>query len=341
MHIDLSVINSTIQTNFSRRNAVQTQGQYKSTESHYIIFCKLYDKDINSINNIEERLCQFLTWKQLCVGIGWSAMRGHLYAVRSFYAENNIHIDVDSKSMRKAHGLIRAEKLRNPGGDGAKPVTIDMLKKWIKCMSNDKEYNKHDSNVWIASWLSAFFGMKRISEYTFNPDKLKNVLVQDLSFEFEPTKNEFEQSSYCILNRRKGKTYQFGGDLYAVYLCTCNDGPCALCTFIELIKLRTINKKYDQIKGNNLLEFSDGSVLNKYSAGKMIKDICRKTNIDPEKISGHSMRKGGAQWAVKKGMPATSIMKQADWRSYGSFKRYNDNVSRENQIKMFKDKLSK
>ena len=70
--------------------------------------------------------------------------------------------------------------------------------------------------------------------------------------------------------------------------------------------------------------------------GKMLKEICIKTNMDPTNISGHSMRKGGAQFAVKAGVPLVSIAKQADWRTLTSLKRYNDNASRQQQVGIFK-----
>ena len=157
-------------------------------------------------------------------------------------------IEVDKKSMPKAHGLIRAEKLRNPGTRGARPVTIEMLDIWIKHMQHDDEYNSYDKNIWTAAWVRAFFGKKRISEYTYNPDVLVNLTISDLQFEYHPENEKFMRSSYCILNRRKGKTNQFGADLYAVFLCTCNLNVCALCTLKTLIQNRKKSVSYEKIE---------------------------------------------------------------------------------------------
>ncbi len=73
--------------------------------------------------------------------------------------------------------------------------------------------------------------------------------------------------------------------------------------------------------------------------GRKIKDLAKKIGLNPENIAGHSWRKGGAQWAVKNNLPATAIMKQADWKSFMSLKRYYDNIDRLDQVEIFKNNL--
>ena len=185
-YIDIETIKNDIETNYKNRVVMSTQDQYNGTAGHFRIFMKLYHKKIFVAYDMENTLCEFITWKHRCVGIGWSAMRNHLYAIKNLYENHGIMIAVDKKSMPKAHGLIRAEKLRNPGTKGARPVTIEMLRIWINHMEHDNEYNSYDKNIWTAAWLGAFFGMKRISEYTYNPDVLVNLTIGDLQFEYHP-----------------------------------------------------------------------------------------------------------------------------------------------------------
>ena len=82
-YIDIEIIKNDIETNYENIVVMSTQDQYNGTAGHFRIFMKLYHKKIFVAYDMENTLCEFITWKHRCVGIGWSAMRNHLYDKKS------------------------------------------------------------------------------------------------------------------------------------------------------------------------------------------------------------------------------------------------------------------
>ena len=89
------------------------------------------------------------------------------------------------------------------------------------------------------------------------------------------------------------------------------------------------------IDNEPIFQMNDGKKFNKYSIGRMIKNLCAMTGIDIDRISSHGLRKGWTQWALENGLPAVNAMKQTDWRSEQSLRRYNETAPRKAQVKVF------
>lgn len=325
----------------NNKNAESTREQYGGTAQHYLIFTKIYSLNPLQTKNgtkilkeWEQCLLHFIAWKHECVGIGWKAMRNHIYAIRNFLFQHQIEIDVHEKAMRTLHSFIAGERRDNPSGTGSKPVTLKLMQNWVNIIQKDQKLSNSNKLCWMFILSIAWFGTKRISEYTNY-----HLLIHQLQFEFDLFSNNFMNSTYCILNRTKGKTYQYGGDLYAVFICTCSTKVCVLCLAKKYVNTRLTNSTTETLLNESIFKLDNNEPINKYAMGKKLKALCKESGIDPNTISGHGLRKGGAQYALKKGVPATTVLKQGDWRSMNSLKHYNENAPRENQIEIYKRHL--
>eukprot|EP01083_Nonionella_stella_P223692 796942_1 len=235
--------------------------------------------------------------------------------------------------ITKQAKYIAGEKRRRPSGTGAKPISREILAKCIYLILNDDDLSIKDKYIWILCFTMAFTGIKRAGEYT---DGLKWNQIQ---MEIAPLYSNYEDSSYFILNRTHGKTYQYGGDLFAVFICTCDEkdgvvyavNESYLCCLHNLIRLVDRLKSADRSKPNMndpLFEFTDTKVLNYPTLLKKLKQFG---------YLPHGFRKGGAQYQVSKGVPIITVMKQADWRNVNTIRKYCDTVDRNTQIEAYRN----
>eukprot|EP01083_Nonionella_stella_P096691 271870_1 len=272
-------------------------------------------------------MTEFLEWKFECVGIGWSAMRNHKYAVSSFiYEEYERKIQVDERAMPRTAGYIRAEKRRRPPGTGADPISQDKIREILDSIQKDETLSPNDNLIWSTAVTLAWIGIKRASEYT------GDVQWHQIEFENNTNRDDWHQSSYFILNRKKGKTFQFGANLFAVFVCTCDDLEfCCLCNMV-LLRYNRLRENQSIEPDEQVFEFTDGSTL----TYQRLLDFLKGHGVLP-----HGMRKGGAQFQIETGVPLPSILKQGDWKSMQTLSNYNRNASKRTQVAIYRDKLGK
>ncbi len=184
----------------------------------------------------------------------------------------------------------------------------------------------------------AFFAMKRIGEYNWNRDTKSGILLKQWTMELK--ESIWQESTWCSLDRTKGKTHQYGADLYAILVCTCWKEVCALCALKRLINERKGNREWQAIANEETFKFTNGKILNKYKMGRKVKELGKAIGFT-KNFSGHSFRKGGAQHAVTEGLEAAPLQKQADWASYDMVAHYFGNISREEMARLMKRTFGK
>ncbi len=284
---------------------------------------------------METQLCLFLQWKRENIIIGWSALKGHIYAIRSLLLQNNIPFKTKKHNIPRAWAIVTCARREQPTGAGADALTIEELQKLIKIIYQWKEFNSIEKRAWVAIITLAFYGMKRISEYAYNLGTKEAVKTKQLEFEFPIGETKFEEATYFSYNRTKGKTYQYGGDLYATFICTCKeDKACALCPMKSYIKDRITEVGKEVLIQGNLFH-GEQKRWSKWKIGAFLKKLEKKADLG-KRLTGHTFRKSGAQHAITKGVPLTSVCKQADWSNVQTAVGYNKNISRKQQIEIQK-----
>ncbi len=328
-------INEQIKKNFNNRHAIGTSTNYNGTIGHWTIYCELQQKPKKDFS--EWNIRQFLAWKQIINGIGWSAMHGHKYAIRDHAKTLGFNIDVSAKGMPKLYDDIIGEKRRKPSGPGSKPVDRTMIKRFYRINRDDPSMNERDTLIWEAILALGHDAIKRGSEITYDDVLEQGIELNKFEFQIPFDGNaldckQWTKSKYCTYNRNKGKTYQFGAKLTAVLICNCFSKVCALHALIKLIEYKINNRDSDL---NRIFQLTNGKSLNKYALAQGFRKLTKACGFQPGEVTPHGARKGGAQQAIRDGLPAPYIMKQADWRTEKSLNRYNSNVQDEKRIDMF------
>ncbi len=260
-------------------------------------------------------------------------MRGHIFAVRNYLLTNKIVLKTKKDDLPISWGVVNAEKRRNPEEDGAEPINIEEVIKMTQALDKIVKLTFLQKLAWKVIFTLAFFGLKRISEYANDLKKKVQLYVEQIQLEFGLASEQWESSTWFTLNRRKGKTAQFGKDLYATYVCTDQEGLCAVCTMKEYLKerLKTERKK---ILLKDVL-FPGGRAFNKYQVGTTLKKVAKLTKLEIVAKS-HGLRKGGTQHAVEVGIPKEAINKLADTRNPQWIERYYRNIRRKQQVRIIK-----
>ncbi len=193
--------------------------------------------------------------------------------------------------------------------------------------------------AWKVVFTLAFFGCKRISEYSNDLKRGISIMIAQLEFDYELENRKWKESESFILNRRTGKTAQLGRDLYATYVCTCNDKICAVCTMKDYLKERLKHCTRTELVRQEL--FPEGRAFNKYQVGATLRKAAKIAKIENKVLKSHGFRKGGAQMMIEKGVPQEAIKKQGDWQNADSIRPYANNMERQQSKRIWKKYLNK
>ncbi len=283
----------------------------------------------------EQQLCDFLQWKRFNAGIGHKALNVHIAAIKKYLERNNKFIVANSGSLSRARAIVRSERRLNPSGTGADTLTLEELKSLVKAL-DELELSTLERKAWRVVYTLAFFGLKRISEYAVQLKEGKNINIDQIRFQYTLWNENWEKSDTFSFNRRKGKTAQFGRDLYATYVCTDTKGICAVCEMKSYLKERMKISKPEELIKEEL--FPRTRNFNKYGIGRTIRETTKIAKVEG-KISSHSLKKGGLQLAVDSGVPKNEIVRQADWASEQMIATYYRNANRKVSSKMWKRHL--
>jgi integrase len=152
--------------------------------------------------------------------------------------------------------------------------------------------------------LVAFWAFLRKANYTpetenrFDPDTdlaVRSVIERDGRYGIVLTKT---------------KTIQFGERNVVIWLPRLNSLICPSAALDRLMALR------GRVNGDSpLFTTRVGVPLTKRSFDQYFRTLLRDTGIDDSALSPHSLRRGGATFALQCGVPPVCIKLQGDWAS--------------------------
>ena len=304
-------------------HATGTTKVYQTAAKQWKQFCELYK--IHKRQYTEANLCLFISWLDIKLedGIKPATVKNKLYGIREFaYQTYGDILEVDNKTMTILARFRKGIAVHNPATNGSAPITLEMCKILIQTIDAQQipEWIKQTQKTII---ILAFSEIKRAGEYLID-------YVTNRSFKhgnLTPRYHHATKQWYLDWKRKDGKTHREGSELNALHsalICKCNRWGNEMCPVHNTQKLMILKKIAGIPVGPNehVFVYEEGGEIkpyNKYKAGHLLKRMVKEAGYpqgpnDP-KYSLHGFRKGGAIQATKDGVPISTIMKQADWKS--------------------------
>ena len=286
--------------------ATSTKATYKSQLRAYLTFCVYYGYQPLPASTITlSRYAAFLARS-----LSASSIPAYLNIVRILHLEhgledptkNNFHLATTLRGIRRCKGCTVSQK---------QPMTPAML---LAIKSHLNLTDPVHATFW-AVCLTGFFGLLRKANMLlkgvakFNP--LKHLRRSDIVF----------YPGWAIVINRWSKTIQFSQRLLTVPLPLIPGHP--LCPYSALqhaFKLvpATLSGPAFVLPApsrRGLIPFTYAKF------DSLLKSVASTAGLDPSRISGHSLRSGGATLAFQANIPEEFIKRLGDWRS-DAFKSY-------------------
>ena len=174
--------------------------------------------------------------------------------------------------------------------------------------------------VWCAL-LFGFFAMFRISQMCpKNSSQVSKVLHH---------KDIVVTSRCCYITLKWSKTIQCRQREVTIPLLALSDSPLCPVTAYKLLCAASVFSQSMPVFQND-----SANVLLYKEFTTIFKHLIALTGRDPSGFTTHSMRRGGATWAFKCGVPEHLIQVQGDWAS-DAYKKYLD-ISLDQKMSVFK-----
>jgi len=193
----------------------------------------------------------------------------------------------------------------------AKPMTPDMLKKIHDTLNFSDAYQV---SLW-STMLSGFYMMLRKSNLV--PKSVKAFKASE-----QLTRGDIKVNKKALLVYvRWSKTIQFRQKVLKFpILAKPKSRICPVKAYRDMIKLHPGNED------EPAFSVKDGAKLKPITYrrfNKFIKTCVQNIGYDPKGYSSHSLRRGGATWAMQQGVPSELVAIYGDWASE-CYKRYID-----------------
>ena len=296
-------------------------------------YCEKFS--ISTKQYTQDNLCNFLTWLDIITpgGIKESTAKNKLYAIRECaYQEYNQQINVDNEHNHMLARHRRGIQILNPATQGSKPITMRMCKDMIRAVRQQKipEWEKQTQQTMFAI---AFGETKRAGEYLMDAVNNRQFNHGDL----EPMMEVETGEIYYCWTRIKGKTHREGtrrNPLESAVICKCKKWGAILCPKHNIEKLTTAKIAAGiQVTANSpVFLYTNKKQIkpyNKYKAGALLQRMAKAAGYKTKDEKGdniyslHGFRKGGAIQGIIDGVPVSTIMKQADWKTERMVYYYN------------------
>ena len=280
--------------------AASTSKTYSAQRAAYLKFCS--DIRISPIPISQTDLGRYIAYlsRRLC----FSSIRQYLNIVRLMHLEaglpnpleKNWYVASILKGVRRVKGDASVQKL---------PITINVLKQVFPLLNLHSSF---DRCFWAAC-LVGFFSFFRksnllvASHLLFNPER--NLCASDVRFTV----------GGAVLSVRWSKVIQFKERILHIPLPKIPDSPFCPSTALLLLTLEnpatslpTPLFRYSWLGANNV-------PMTQHLFSDRLKQCLGAIGLDASRYSGHSFRRGGAQFALQCGLPVDLIKLQGDWRS--------------------------
>lgn len=280
--------------------AASTSKTYSAQRSAFLKFCD--EMKICPVPLSQENLGRYIAFlsRRLC----FNSVKQYLNIVRLIHLEAGLPNPLDKnwyvasilKGVRRVKGDASVQKL---------PITIDILKQVFLTLNLHSSF---DRTFW-ATCLVGFFSFFRKSNLLvpshllFDPER--NLCAGDVQFTLNG----------AVLTVRWSKVIQFKERILHIPLPKIPNSP--FCPSTALLRLTLESPpcarptplfRYSWLGASNVPmthhQFTDKLMACLVAVG-----------LDASKYSGHSFRRGGAQFALQCGLPVDLIKVQGDWRS--------------------------
>ena len=280
--------------------AASTFKTYSAQCSAYLQFCN--ELKISPVPLSQENLGRYIAFlsRRLC----FNSIKQYLNIVRLMHLEaglqnpleKNWYVTSILKGVRRVKGDASAQKL---------PITMDILKQVFLTLNL---HSSLDRTFWAAC-LVGFFSFFRKSNLLvpshllFDPDR--NLCADDVQFTLNGT----------VLQVRWSKVIQFKERVLHIPLPKIPNSP--FCPSTALLQLTLESPpcshpvplfRYTWMGASNV-------PLTQHQFTEKLKTCLTKMGLDASQYSGHSFRRGGAQFALQCGLSTELIKLQGDWRS--------------------------
>ena len=250
----------------------------------------------------QENLGRYIAFlsRRLC----FSSVKQYLNAVRLVHLEagfpnpleKNWYVSSILKGVRRLKGDASIQKL---------PITLDILKKIFQILDLNSSF---DRTFWTAC-LVGFFSFFRKSNLLIPShllfDPTRNLCASDVSF----------TNDGVILSVRWSKVIQFKERILQIPLPKIPNSPFCPSTALLRLTLECPSFplpvplfRYSWLGASNV-PLTQNQFMDK------LHSCLGAIGLDTSKYSGHSLRRGGASFALQCGLPVDLIKIQGDWRS--------------------------
>jgi integrase len=283
--------------------APNTQQQYGNHVQWFAAFCVANGADFLKPTEADVMMyCAFQARE-----VKYTTVAQYLKGLKSFYAQRRLPGIKSAEEWPHLYRMLKGIRRVKGGGTAPKaPITPAMLVAFRKNMDVSSSYG---AALW-ACVLVTFFGFFRKSNTTANPSSLhstKLLLAGDI---------EVDTKRYCLkVKVRATKTIQFAERALVVWI-QGEQGhildPVAAWERHKAINRPSLISAAFSYRQDGVIRVSCVTHEHLVNAAKF---MARLVGVDPDSVSGHSFRRGGASYAALAGVPDILIQRQGDWKS--------------------------
>ncbi|MEW8545902.1 MAG: hypothetical protein AB2693_20460, partial [Candidatus Thiodiazotropha sp.] len=296
--------------------SASTSKTYSVQRSAFLKFCT--NMGIKPVPLSQEDLGRYVAYlsRRLC----FSSVRQYLNIVRLMHLEAGLHNPLD-KNWYVASILKGVKRVKGDASVQKLPITPDILRQVFVALDLHCAF---DRTFWAAC-LVGFFSFFRKSSLLVPShllfDPRRNLCANDVQFSLDG----------AVLAVRWSKVIQFQERTLHIPLPKIPTSP--LCPSTALLRLTLENPKCTSptpLFCYTWMGASNVPLTQKQFTDKL--QVClTHIGLDSSKYSGHSLRRGGASYALKCGLPIDLIKIQGDWRS-NACERYLEHAFEQRQL---------
>ena len=285
--------------------APSTARTYVTQRHAFLQFCQKINTPPVPLS--QENLGRYIAF--LSRRLSFSSIRQYLNAVRLMHLnsghanplENNWYVTSILKGVKRVKGNKSTQKL---------PITLEIL----KLLAGKLDMSSSFDRVFWTACIVAFYSFFRKS----------NLLIQSIG-SFDPSRHlctsdvEFRTEG-AVLTVRWSKVIQFRERILRIPLPRLNNS--LFCPSFALLGLCLTSPS--PTGPTPLFRYSERGVLVALTQGKFVSTLrghLADLGFPADQFSGHSFRRGGAQFGLQCGLPVELIKLQGDWNS-NAYERY-------------------
>lgn len=285
--------------------APNTQTAYAIHVRTYMTFCNAFG--YTPVPATPVTMCRYAAY--LARTHASSSVRCYMAGIRHMHLElgypsptDEYHIGTVLKGIDTTKGKIPSKKL---------PITLDILQAVYKCLDLGDDFQ-------LCFWAACLVGF-----FTFA--RKASLLTRTLTSHCcrrDLCRRDFEfDGSNATIRFKHNKTIQDFTRVLVVPIPVIEQSP--LCPVTALLKSLVRTR---QPAAAPLLSYRLGEntvPLTHHAFTSTLSAMLNTAGYSPSKYSGHSLRRGGATFALSCGLPTEVIKAQGDWKS-NAYERYTD-----------------